>query len=70
MKVSVAVALYYNYEAEIPDNTTKEDLLWACDRKDPVYEDISEALYAESLDYDVKITSIIREDTDEVIYNI
>jgi hypothetical protein len=70
MKVSVNVALYYNYETEIPDDTKEKDLLWACDRKDPVYEDILKALYEVRLNYDIKTISIVREDTDEVIYNI
>lgn len=70
MKVSVAVALYYNYEAEISDNTTKEDLLWACDRKDPVYEEIAGVFYDAGLNYDAVTTSIIREYTDEILYSV
>jgi hypothetical protein len=44
MKVSVNVALYYNYETEIPDDTKENDLLWTCDVRDPVYIDIVKAM--------------------------
>lgn len=70
MKVSVNVALYYNYETEIPDNTQEKDLLWMCDVQDPVYIDIIKVMLKANLNYDTKTTSILREDTDEVIYNI
>ena len=70
MKVSVAVAVYYNYETEIPDDTTKKDLPWICDIRDPVYRDIAGVLHEAKLNYDAETTSIIREDTDEVLYNI
>lgn len=70
MKVSVAVAVYYNYETEIPDDTTRKDFPSVCDIEDPVYEDIVRVLRNAKLDYDAETTSIIREDTDEVIYNI
>ena len=70
MKVSVAVAVYYNYEVEIPDDTTRKDLPSVCDIEDPVYEDIARVLHEARLDYDAEITSILREDTDEIIYNI
>ena len=69
MKVSVAVAVYYNYEVEIPDDTTK-NFLWMCDTNDPVYEDISKILHEAKLNYDAVTTSIIREDTDEIIYSL
>ena len=70
MKVSVNVALYYNYEIEIPDSTQEKDLLWMCDVQDPVYIDIVKAMLKANLNYDTKTTSIIREDTNEIIYNI
>ena len=70
MKVSVAVALYYNYETEIPDDITREDLPWICDIRDPVYGDIARVLHEAKLNYDAETTSIIREDTDEVLYNV
>lgn len=70
MKVSVAVALYYNYETEIPDNTTKEELLWVCDNEDPVYREIIGVLHEARLDCDAVTTSIIKEDTDEIIYSV
>ena len=70
MKVSVAVAVYYNYETEIPDDTAKEELLWVCDNEDPVYREIAEALHEAKLNYDAVTTSIIREDTDEILYSV
>ena len=71
MKVSVNVAFYYNYETEIPDDITKKDLPWECDIRDPVYENIAKVLREAKLkNYDAETTSIVREDTDEVIYNI
>ena len=70
MKVSVAVAVYYNYETEIPDDTTRKDLPSVCDIEDPVYEDIARILCKAKLNYDAETTSIIREDTDEILYNI
>ena len=70
MKVSVNVALYYNYEIEIPDNTQEKDLLWMCDVQDPVYIDIVKAMLKTNLNYNAETTSIIKEDTDEIIYNI
>ena len=70
MKVSVAVAVHYSYEVEIPDYTTRKDLPWVCDTKDPVYVDIARILCKAKLNYDAETTSIIREDIDEVIYNI
>ena len=70
MKVSVNVALYYNYETEIPDDTTKKDLPWECDIRDPVYKDIARVLREAKLNYDAETTSIFREDTDEALYNI
>ena len=70
MKVSVNVALYYNYETEIPDDITKKDLPWECDIRDPVYEDITRVLREAKLNYDAETTSIFREDTDEALYNI
>lgn len=70
MKVSVAVAVYYNYEVEIPDDTTRQDLPWVCNQGDPVYEDIAKVLHEAKLNYDAEITSLLREDTDEIIYNL
>ncbi len=70
MKVSVAVAVYYNYEAEIPDDTQREDLLWVCDNEDPAYREIAGVLHEAKLNYDAVTTSIIREDTDEIIYSM
>ena len=70
MKVSVNVALYYNYETEIPDDITRGDLPWICDCEDPVYRDIAGVLHEAKLNYDAETISIIREDTDEVLYNI
>jgi hypothetical protein len=70
MKVSVNVALYYNYETEIPDDTKENDLLWTCDVRDPVYIDIVKAMLKTSLDYDTITTSIIKEDTDEILYSV
>ena len=70
MKVSVNVALYYNYETEIPDDITKKDLPWECDIRDPVYEDITRVLREAKLNYDAETTSIFRKDTDEALYNI
>lgn len=70
MKVSVNVALYYNYETEIPDDITKKDLPWECDIRDPVYKDIARVLREAKLNYDAETTSIFREDTDEALYNI
>ena len=70
MKVSVAAAVYYNYEIEIPDSIKKEDLLWMCDVQDPVYIDIVKAMLKANLNYDSVTTSIIREDTDEIIYSL
>ena len=70
MKVSVNVALYYNYETEIPDDSQREDLPWICDIRDPVYIDIVKAMLKANLNYDTETTSIIREDTDEILYNI
>ena len=70
MKVSVAVALYYNYKTEIPDDTEGKDLLWKCDVQDPVYIDIVKVMLKANLNYDTETTSILREDTDEIIYNI
>ena len=70
MKVSVAVAVYYNYETEIPDDTTREELLWVCDNEDPVYREIAGVLHEAKLNYDAVTTSIIREDTDEIIYSV
>ena len=70
MKVSVAVAFYYNYETEIPDDITKKDLPWICDIRDTVYGDITKVMLKANLNYDAETTSIVREDTDEVIYNI
>ena len=70
MKVSVAVAVYYNYEVEIPNDTARKDLPLVCDIEDPVYEDIARALRNAKLDYDAETTSIIREDTYDVIYNL
>ena len=70
MKVSVNVALYYNYEIEIPDSTQEKDLLWMCDVQDPVYIDIVKAMLKTNLDYEAKTISIVRKDIDEVIYNL
>ena len=70
MKVSVAVAVHYNYEVEIPDYTMEKDLPWVCDTKDPVYVDIARILCKAKLKYDAETTSILREDTDEIIYNL
>ena len=70
MKVSVNAAVYYNYELEVFDDTTKEELLWMCDLQDPVYQNIVRILREAELDYDADTISIVRKDTDEVIYNI
>ncbi len=70
MKVSIAVAVYYNYETEIPDDTTSKELLWVCDNEDPVYREIAGILQEAKLNYDAVTTSIIREDTDEVLYSV
>ena len=67
MKISVAVAVYYNYEVEIPDNTSREAIPLKCDIEDPVYKDIAKILTNEKLNFDAEITSIIKEDTDEEI---
>lgn len=70
MKVSVAVAVYYNYETEIPDDATRKDLSWMCDLQDPVYQNIIKVLREAELDYDADTISIVREDTNEIIYNL
>ena len=70
MKVSVAVTVYYNYEVDIPEDTQRKDLPWVCDNEDPVYNEVAHVLHEAGLNFDAETTSIIREDTDEVIYNI
>ena len=70
MKVTVTTAVHYDYEVEIPDDTTGVELLWKCDTNDPVYENIARALDEAKLNYDVATISILKEDTNEIIYNL
>ena len=70
MKVSVACAVYYNYSLEVSDDINKSDLLSECDCNDPVFQDICQLLDKKRIDHDAEITSIINEETDDLLYTL
>ena len=70
-KVSVSVNLNYYYEVEIDDALVndKDELLYECGAKDPVFADLVNALVRNHVDWDNVFTnSIIDTETGKTLY--
>ena len=71
MRVSVCACLAYDFVTEIPDDVkTPEDALAEADFADPAFQDICKILDSHNLGFDANIVSVVREDTDEVLYTM
>ena len=69
MKVSVCAKIVYEYEVDVPDKITSNDeIITYCDNDDPVLNKIGTILYNNNIYPDCALVSVIREDTDEIIY--
>lgn len=66
-KVSVAVTVTYSYPVDVPDDVV--DIETYCDAEDPVYRNLARQLADKRLPFDGIITSIIDEETEEVLYD-
>ena len=71
MKISVCANLAYDFSAEIPDDVkTPEDALAEADFADPVFQELCKVLNKYNVTFDSNIVSVIREDTDEMLYSL
>lgn len=69
MKVSVCAKIVYEYEVDVPDEITSNDeIITYCDNDDPVLNKIGTILYNNNIYPDCALVSVIREDTDEILY--
>ena len=71
MKVSVCVDVHYIYEVDVafdPDLEDETDLLNYVDVEDPVYRELCGVLGEAHLNYEGETTSIINDETGEVLY--
>lgn len=69
MKVSVCAKIVYEYEVDVPDEITADDeIITYCDNDDPVLSKIGTIFYNNNIYPDYSLISVIKEDTDEIIY--
>ena len=69
MKVSIRAKIVYEYEVDVPDEITSNDeIITYCDNDDPVLNKIGTILYNNNIYPDCALVSVIREDTDEILY--
>lgn len=69
MKVSVCAKIVYEYEVDVPDEITATDeIVTYCDNDDPVLNKVDLIFYNNSIYPECTLVSVIREDTDEIIY--
>ena len=69
MKVSVRAKIVYDYEVNVPDEITAADeIITYCDCDDPILSKVGTIFYNNNIYPDCSLVSIVREDTDELMY--
>lgn len=71
MKVSVCQTLYYQYEVDVPDDVValgNKEIAGYADVEDPYFSDVWDAIDGYNGNYTVQLTSVVNDETGEVIW--